>query len=54
MARGVERNMFRQGLIFACGVVLTLVGVAGRPQRIVNSFQALIQRSVKCIAIPVV
>lgn len=54
MPGGIERDMFRQGAIFACGVVLTLVGVAGCPQRIVNSFQTLIQRSVECIAVPVV
>lgn len=54
MARGVERDMFRQGPIFARSVVLMLVDVSGRPQRIVNSFQTLIQRSVKCVAIPVV
>ena len=53
MARHVERNMFRQGPIFARVVVLMLVGVAGRPQRIVNSFQTLIQRSVERIAVPV-
>lgn len=29
---GIECDMFRQGAIFACGVVLTLVGVADRPQ----------------------
>lgn len=51
---GIECDMFRQGAIFACGVVLTLVGVADRPQRIVNSFQTLIQRSVERIAVPVV
>ena len=53
MARHVERNMFRQGPIFDRVGVLMLVGVAGRPQRIVNSFQTLIQRSVERIAVPV-
>ena len=47
---GIECDMFRQGAIFACGVVLTLVGVADRPQGRVYSLQTLIQRAVERVS----